>query len=244
MKPRTNLRNPYYYVKSDVIFKISDKKTDMDDSCAQHYVTYVTEKKAVNAGDVYVNLHGDKVKASANGNVDVSTGEIKVGGNDGCDKVFPHFKITDSENNDYYYWLDEFISDGDVVVDGYFKKTVHGDTEGVIDFSTYYLNGVKMKIANGMVKGDKFNKLKSSYPAYLFADAGDEINVNGKVVTVASVTASDSEVSDFPLISESVLEDTVIQLVNEKTIEFANGLLSNIGKEVTEDNLITDENIG
>ena len=140
MTPRNKLNNPYYFVKDGVIFKIN-VTNDYKDPCGKHYVTYVTEEKQVEKGQSYINNKGDYVVAETTGTVNVSTGRVDEAT---CATTFPYFKVTDTDSNEYYFWLDNFIEKGDVYKSSKFKKTIHsGETEEEVDFAQDYVNTVK-----------------------------------------------------------------------------------------------------
>ena len=233
MTPRNKLNNPYYFVKDGVIFKIN-VTNDYKDPCGKHYVTYVTEEKQVEKGQSYINNKGDYVVAETAGTVNVSTGRVDEAT---CATTFPYFKVTDTDSNEYYFWLDNFIEKGDVYKSSKFKKTIHsGETEEEVDFAQDYVNTVKRAIATAMANGTSFNAAKGGYPSYLFAKANDKITVNGKEVTVKTkgITSSLGTISTLPIISETNIVAEVLKVINEKTVDYANGMLKNIDKKVKE----------
>lgn len=239
MTPRNKLNNPYYFVKDDVIFKINVTNYDSD-PCGKHYVTYVTESKEVKKGQTYINENGDYVVAASTTDYDVSTGKINEAT---CANTFPYFKIVGKDDSEepkeytYYFWLDNFIEAGDVYKSSKFMKTVHeGDTESTIDFAQYYVDTVKKNIATAIAGGTSFDTAKGSYPSYLFANKGDKITVNGKEITVNNtngITTSYKKTGlTLPIISEDGIQTDVLKAIDEKTIEYANGMLKNIEKQV------------
>lgn len=244
MTPRNKLNNPYYFVKDGVIFRIN-VTNDEKDPCGKHYVSYVLDpESSVNPGQQYINVNGDYVIATTDATGVVSTGKVDEATSA---SKFPYFKITDTNGNDHYLWLDNFIRTGDVYKSNKFKKTVHTE-EGestAVDFAQDYVNSVKRAIATAMVGGTSFNAAKASYPSYLFAVANDEITINGKTVTIAAngVKASYS-ISSLPVIKESDVQTEIMAVVNDKVIDYANGLLMNVDKKVKSDvtTLLTDIN--
>ena len=231
MTPKNRLNNPYYFVKQGVIFSIN-VTNDEKDPCGKHYVTYILdEEKGVKKGEAYLDVHGDYQVATADTPAPiVSTGKVDEAASAA---VFPYFKITDTDNNDYYFWLDNFIEKGDVIETNKFKKTVHGG-ESTIDFAEDYVKTVTNAIATAVAGGTSFDSAKKAYPSYLFANAGDNITVNGKEITIkASGINASYTVSNRPLITEASVVTAAIDIINEKTIEYANGMLYNIGKRVT-----------
>ena len=248
MTPRTKVYNPYYYVKDGVIYRISSTLSNPSDSCAKHYVVFETEPKELKKGYVYLDLNGNNVKAESDGTYNVSTGKLN---NTECAKVFPYISVTDAgeDSTVYYNWLDNFISVGDTKSTK-FEKTLHGETEDTVDFAKYYIDTVKTEIAENMINGTSFDDAKKKHPSYLFAKKNDEITIDGKDVKVSSMKASyQTAALTLPIISEDGLESIIIDIINRETIECANSMLNNIGKEVnpgtseTPTKLITSSNI-
>lgn len=232
MTPRNRLSNPYYFIEDNVIFKIA-LTNNQKDPCGKHYVTYETDpNSSVEKDQTYVDLHGDYVTVNSAATGVVSTG--KVNSTESAN-TFPYFKITDSEENEYYLWMDNSIEEGDKYVDSKFVKVVHsGDPETTIDFTDNYVDEVKRAIATSIVNGISFDAAKRYYPSYLFADNGDEIVIDGKAVTLASSNAitKSGTAATLPLITEENISEYIYAVMNEKAIDYSNLMLKNIGKRV------------
>ena len=241
MTPRTNLSNPYYYVKSNIIYKISNMCDDVDDPCIKHYVVYETENKELKKGEYYLDVNGNYVQAESAGTYAVSKGIINE---TECKKVFPYITFTyniDGDNTDYavLYWLDNFIKDGDQLSGVRFVKTVHGETESTEDYAKTYKDEVIEALTNAVIKGQTNEKAKNGQPQLLFANAGETFTFNGKTVKMKSITSSGGDI--FP-IKDDEISESVFDTINAKTIAYANSLLNTIDKKVSTDDLINNGN--
>ena len=245
MTPRTKLHNPYYYVKDSVVFKISYNLDNAEDTCAKHYVTFETESKTMKKGQYYTDLHGDRQKATADGSVNISTGELNL---TECKKAFPYITFTYTvEGNDEdtfteVLWFDNAIKVGDKISSNRFVKTIHGETESPKDFAKAYKDEVLASIAESITKGLSIEDAKKAHPAYLFAS--NTFNYNKKKVTRTSISSS-AAANTFP-IKDTEITTAVITLINTKSTNYANEMLDNIDKKVKDtDNytLINSSNI-
>ena len=245
MKPRTKLHNPYYYVKDNVVFKISYNLDNAEDTCAKHYVTFETESKTMKKGQYYTDLHGDRKKVTADGTVNVSTGELDL---TECKTAFPYITFTykvDGNNEDTFtevLWFDNAIKVGDKISSNRFVKTIHGETESTKDFALVYKDEVLAAIAESVTKGLSIEDAKKAHPAYLFVS--NTFNYNKKKVTRSSISSS-AVANTFP-IKDPEITTAVINLINAKSTNYANGMLDNIDKKVkdTDDyKLINSSNI-
>lgn len=245
MTPRTKLHNPYYYVKDNVVFKISYNLDNAEDTCAKHYVTFETESKTMKKGQYYTDLHGDRQKATADGSVNVSTGELNL---TECKKAFPYITFTYTvEGNDEdtfteVLWFDNAIKAGDKISSNRFVKTIHGETESTKDFAKAYKDEVLASVAESVTKGLSIEDAKKAHPAYLFQS--NTFNYNKKKVTRSSISSS-AAANTFP-IKDPEITTSVINLINAKSTNYANEMLDNIDKKVKDtDNytLINSSNI-
>ena len=111
-----NLQNPYYFIKDNVIFKISNSN-DENDICGKHYKTFDTETADVQKGQKYTDLHGDKQTATEDGQQNVSKGTDTTTQTINANKeMFPYYEITYTYDGQTYkslFWLDKFIETGD-----------------------------------------------------------------------------------------------------------------------------------
>lgn len=262
MTPKSKLSNPYYFIKNNTIFKISSTN-ESKDSCGKHYVTYTTNPNStVLKGNTYIDEHGDYVVAEQDLTGVVSTGIVN---GEASAKTFPYFKVNVSiggENTSYYFWLDNFITDGDViepaenddehapraVTEGTVKfmrsKHSEGEEGEAVDFAEDYVDSVKMEIAKSIVEGKPFDVAKRSYPQYLFAVENDEIKIENKTVKVTGITSS-FDIKSLPIISEDDLSNSILAMVNGSVADYANGILKRVGRKLTDvaiENMVTDFN--
>ncbi|MBQ3944283.1 MAG: hypothetical protein II670_01565 [Alphaproteobacteria bacterium] len=248
MTPKTKLHNPYYYVKDNVVFKISYNLDNAEDACAKHYVTFETESKTMKKGQYYTDLHGDRKKVTADGTVNVSTGNLNL---TECEKAFPYIAFTykvEGNDDDTFtdvLWFDNAIKVGDKISTGRFEKTIHGETESTKDFAKVYKDEVLASIAESVTKGLSIEDAKKAHPEYLFIS--NTFNYNKKKVTRTSISSSGdtTALKVFP-IKEEDITTAVITLINTKATNYANGMLDNVDKKVKDtDNytLINSSNI-
>jgi hypothetical protein len=245
MTPKTKLHNPYYYVKNNGVFKISYNVDNAEDACAKHYVTFETESKTMKKGQYYTDLHGDRKKVTADGTVNVSTGELDL---TECKTAFPYITFTykvEGNNDDTFtevLWFDNAIKVGDKISSDRFVKTIHGETESTKDFALAYKDEVLAAIAESVTKGLSIEDAKKAHPAYLFQP--NTFIYNKKKVTRSSISSS-AVANTFP-IKDPEITTAVINLINAKATNYANGMLDNVDKKVKDtDNytLINSSNI-
>ena len=234
--PKNKLNNPYYFIKNNIVYEISDKQDA--DNCGQHYVTYqVTsltdeDKVFVKKGDKYLDVHGTPTVAPIDGYYQVSTGKLDIEANK---EVFPWICVKYKENADSetvkeeYLWLDYMIDDGDTF-DGtkFVMNTTHAPEEGsyVEAYKEAILAQIGLYFANGYTEED----IKRNFPEYLFAEENDKITVNNKKVYFVDVTTSADGV-EMNISGEDML-DAFYKYCNEQVVAYANRLLKRVEKKL------------
>lgn len=230
--PTNKLRNPYYFIRDNVVYEISDKQDA--DGCGKHYVTYVTKPTELKKGAKYLDVNGTMQVAEADGTYNVSNGNIDL---TETPKMSPNFLtfpwacITYVEEEGgkpkkEYLWLDYLIEDGDkVTVVNRVEKFVINDkhSEGANSYVGLYkqqlINEFKARVKNGYAIAE----IKKRMPEYVIANANDTILVNGKKVIFQSITDSDNVGLHF---TDEDMEDYVYEAYKEQIIAYANRLLA------------------
>lgn len=230
--PTNKLRNPYYFIRDNVVYEISDKQDA--DGCGKHYVTYVTKPTELKKGAKYLDVNGTMQVAEADGTYNVSNGNVDL---TETPKMSPNFLtfpwacITYVEEEGgkpkkEYLWLDYLIEDGDKVeVVNRVEKFVINDkhSEGANSYVGLYkqqlINEFKARVKNGYAIAE----IKKRMPEYVIANANDTILVNGKKVIFQSITDSDNVGLHF---TDEDMEDYVYEAYKEQIIAYANRLLA------------------
>lgn len=224
--PKSTLKDLYYFVNDSVVYDI--KQTNDDDNCGIYVVEYKTEEKEVKKGDIYLDHNHNKVTAEEDATVQAGTNEL----NDVLDyTIFPSFFVTYTEKTEgaepktKYYWLQDMIKDGDKYSGGKFTiNTAHGES-----YMKVFEDSIKADIDRYVEKGYTYETIKSVMPYYVFAEDGDEVNINGQTVVFNSVTGLDLD------IDEEYVQERIYAIINEKTVKYANGLLKEHGKKLAEE---------
>lgn len=231
--PKFKLSNPYYFFNNNVLYEISD--TNDKDGCGKHLVKFITEEKTVKKGDIYYDECNNKCVAEEDGTVNVATTTVNV---ERCKDVFPYFSVTyeDNETGEQgikYYWLQDMIADGDTLESGRFViNQVHENPDNAENPATEYsylskfIDSINSDIDSYIAKELSMDEIKEKLPYYVFAQEGDEVTINGRTVVVTNV--SFSTVKDEDMLTKAY------EIINKKTIEYADGLLKKYKKEVKE----------
>lgn len=256
--PTNKLKNPYYFIKNNVVYEISENQDT--DNCGQHYVTFNVvsltgnDKIFVKKGDRYLDVHGTPTVASTDGYYEVSTGVLNIEQNK---LVFPWIcveyktKPEDRETKSEYLWLDYLIDDGDSF-DGtkFIMNQQHAPENGsyVEYFKEQVLDKIGLYLANGYTDVD----IKRSFPDYLLAeqygenipeDATANITVDGKKVYLVNVTTS-SEDENFEMgVSEEDMFEAFYKYCNEQVIVYANRLLRKYNKKLKDTVIVSEETV-
>ena len=256
--PTNKLKNPYYFIKNNVVYEISENQDT--DNCGQHYVTFNVvsltgnDKIFVKKGDRYLDVHGTPTVAPTDGYYEVSTGVLNIEQNK---LVFPWIcveyktKPEDRETKSEYLWLDYLIDDGDSF-DGtkFIMNQQHAPENGsyVEYFREQVLDKIGLYLANGYTDVD----IKRSFPDYLLAeqygenipeDATANITVDGKKVYLVNVTTS-SEDENFEMgVSEEDMLEAFYKYCNEQVITYANRLLKKYNKKLKDTVIISEQTV-
>ena len=154
IKYTKTLRNPYYFIADDILFKISENQDT--DGCGQHLVTYQQnvdkngEKvfTTVRNGRYYFDEHHNKIKNDSGGDVIVPSYGDKLNDEE-CKKIFPYFEVgyyyMEGNNIRYEdnvtYYIQDLIAVGDRFINGTFvRNNIHNndDSDTTEDESKYY----------------------------------------------------------------------------------------------------------
>ena len=245
--PTNKLKNPYYFIKNNVVYEISENQDA--DNCGQHYVTFKVvsltgnDKIFVKKDDRYLDVHGTPTVAPTDGYYEVNTGVLNIEQNK---LVFPWICIKYKENADSetvkeeYLWLDYMIDDGDTF-DGtkFVMNTTHAPEEGsyVEAYKEAILAQIGLYFANGYTEED----IKRNFPEYLFAEENDKITVNNKKVYFVDVTTSADGVEMN--ISEEDMFEAFYKYCNEQVVAYANRLLKKHNKKLKDTVIISEQTV-
>ena len=235
---RTNLQNPFYFIKDGIIFNIQGSNAEKDE-CGKHYKTFDTESVELKKGTYYNDKNGNVKIAEDDGTFEVALKTDKKPETIAANKaVFPYFDVTyhyvQSGNEETVtYWLDDLITDGDKITINndtvgptrlrvpeyvsFVKKTVHG-TEGdyEIPYVEYYMKKCLDKLANDVINGMSLEQLAKNNPLII---VGSETKFNGaKAVVVSSdISCTNDEIVAYLLGKIKEYGDTkVLKIFDEK----------------------------
>lgn len=223
------LKNPFYFIKDKVIFNISNNNDD-NDVCGKHYKTFDTESKSLKKGDMYIDAHGNKTTASADGTYNVSKGTDAEAATISANKgVFPYYEVSYSYTADgttktgsTVYWLDEYIKDGDKVeANGQFKnKTIHKseDDEETMTYEAYFKTLLLEEIGNAVKGGNSKETIEKTFAVFM-ADNQKAV-VDGKSVVVTNITAA-----------VKITENDILNAIKDVIKEYGDKLLKAYEKE-------------
>ena len=235
---RTNLQNPFYFIKDGIIFNIQGSNAEKDE-CGKHYKTFDTESVELKKGTYYNDKNGNVKIAEDDGTFEVALKTDKKPETIAANKaVFPYFDVTyhyvQSGNEETVtYWLDDLITDGDKITINngtvgptrlrlpeyvsFVNKTVHG-TEGdyEIPYVEYYMKKCLDKLANDVINGMSLEQLAKNNPLII---VGSETKFNGaKAVVVSSdISCTKEEIVAYLLGKIKEYGDTkVLKIFDEK----------------------------
>ena len=235
---RTNLQNPFYFIKDGIIFNIQGSNAEKDE-CGKHYKTFDTESVELKKGTYYNDKNGNVNIAEDDGTFEVALKTDKKPETIAANKaVFPYFDVTyhyvQSGNEETVtYWLDDLITDGDKITItndtvgptrlrlpeyvSFVNKTVHG-TEGdyEIPYVEYYMKKCLDKLANDVINGMSLEQLAKNNPLII---VGSETKFNGaKAVVVSSdISCTKEEIVAYLLGKIKEYGDTkVLKIFDEK----------------------------
>lgn len=224
----TTPKNLYYFVKNKVIFNISTNNLD-NDPCGKLYKVFDTETKTLEKGDKYYDKNGNLKEAESDGEYEVSLGTCVDDTTITANKaIFPNFTVTyqylsgdnKGESESVVYWLDDLISDGDIMSEGgkFEKKTIHkGETEEQIKYVDFFQKSYINRMVDDVMNGMTLEQVRNNNP-FLFVNA--ETNING---CKAKVTAS----------TIVATEEQKQNAIMEKIKEYGDKLLEIFDKECT-----------
>lgn len=235
---KTNLQNPFYFIKDGIIFNIQGSNAEKDE-CGKHYKTFDTESVELKKGTYYNDKNGNVKIAEDDGTFEVALKTDKKRETIAANKaVFPYFDVTyhyvqSGKEETVTYWLDDLITDGDKITIknntvgptrlrlpeyvSFVNKTVHG-TEGdyEISYVEYYMKKCLDKLANDVINGMSLEQLAKNNPLII---VGSETKFNGaKAVVVSSdISCTNDEIVAYLLGKIKEYGDTkVLKIFDEK----------------------------
>lgn len=236
---RTNLQNPFYFIKDSIIFNIKGSNTEKDE-CGKHYKTFDTELVELKKGTYYNDKNGNVKIAEDDGTIEVGLKTDKNPETIAANKaVFPYFDVTyrivqSGKEETVTYWLDDLIADGDKITEdtgsvSFVNKTVHGnEVEQEIPYVNYYKNKCLDKLVNDVVNGMSIEQLAKNNPLIIVNTkvnplimADTEIKFNGtKAIVVSSgISCTNDEIVDYLLGKIKEYGDTKVLKIFDKKCE-------------------------
>lgn len=126
------------------------------------------------------------------------------------------------------YTGDPMPATGDIVDGG--EQTINDQdgtgSDGKEEYSylSKFVDSINSDIDSYIAKELSMDEIKEKLPYYVFAQEGDEITINGRTVVVTNVS--------IPTVKDEDMLAKAYEIINKKTIEYADGLLKKYRKEV------------
>lgn len=216
------LSNPYYFIKDNVIFNISNSNNE-EDVCGKHYKTYDTEMVEIAKGQSYTDLHGDTKVATADGEQSVSKGSDSDASTVTANKgVFPYYEITythEEETTKVVFWLDKLIQVGDKTESSgkkFKNKIIHktSGSETSMTYEAYFKTLVLQEMHDKIKNGASKDSLKGEYAMFM---VGEETFIDGVKGTITNVTA-DVKITEQNIIDE--IANVIKEYGDKKLLEY------------------------
>lgn len=126
------------------------------------------------------------------------------------------------------YTGDPMPATGDVVDGG--EQTINdqdgtgSDAKEEYSYLSKFIDSINSDIDSYIAKELSMDEIKEKLPYYVFAQEGDEVTINGRIVVVTNVS--------IPTVKDEDMLTKAYEIINKKTIEYADGLLKKYRKEV------------
>ena len=203
----TQLVDYYYFINTNVIYKISLKNDS--DECGQRLVIRNGETQEID-------LAGNSSRFP---NVNIKYTYTNKNGKE----------VTDTK----YYWFQSLIKDGDTYTNGVFAPNTDHDTDGDGQTDTYMaivINSIKKDIETYVNNGYNLDKIKERIPYWCYCKQGDTVKIDNKTVTVKNV--NNSGMSD--IFTDEEITKQIKDALKEKLLVIDNNYLDNFGLKVDE----------
>ena len=203
----TQLVDYYYFINTNVIYKISLKNDS--DECGQRLVIRNGETQEID-------LAGNSSRFP---NVNIKYTYTNKNGKE----------VTDTK----YYWFQSLIKDGDTYTNGVFAPNTDHDTDGDGQTDTYMaivINSIKKDIETYVNNGYNLDKIKERIPYWCYCKQGDTVKIDNKTVTVTNV--NNSGMSD--IFTDEEITKQIKDALKEKLLVIDNNYLDNFGLKVDE----------
>lgn len=123
---------------------------------------------------------------------------------------------------------DPIPASGNIVDVG--EQTI-GDQDGTgsgtkeeYSYLSKFVDSINSDIDSYISKELSIDEIKEKLPYYVFAQEGDEVTINGRTVVVTNVS--------IPTVKDEDMLTKTYEIINKKTIEYADGMLKKYKKEV------------
>lgn len=117
----------------------------------------------------------------------------------------------------------DFVDGGDQTINDQ-DGTGSGDTKEEYSYLSKFVDSINSDIDSYIAKELSMDEIKEKLPYYVFAQEGDEVTINGRTVVVTNVS--------IPTVKDEDMLTKAYEIINKKTIEYADGLLKKYEKEV------------
>jgi len=227
-------------------------------------------KKSVKKGEYYLDKNHNSIKSETNQEVDVYGNELdhekNVDYQNGWEEKagafkYSYFKVTyqtvpdpDDENQntetfEKYYYLQNMIEIGDSFDNNHFFKrnnnhssNASADTSYINEFSNSIKEDIKKMVRNGSSKEQIMKNIPNWFFESNVGDSEKTFIVDKKKVIITNVSFADTT-NDKLQISDNDLDGLIIDTINEDTVKFANEKLKNISKKLSNETIVTKNNI-
>jgi hypothetical protein len=106
-----------------------------------------------------------------------------------------------------------------------------GETsEQEYSYLSKFLDSINTDLSSLIEQGLSYDEMKEKMPYYVFAQPDDEAYVNGKKVTIVTVS--------FQTATEEAVLEAAYAIINKKSMNYADGLLKAYGKEVIKESVV------
>ena len=213
MNTSTNdkILNKYYFVQDEVIYDISNSQDS--DYCGISPCYDNKEKGDDFFKDIFPYI---KLTYSTFKTITDSDGKIT--------------RVVDTEGNEKYLWLQNFIYEGDSYDGSKFSCTNNLHKDGCSTFIQRYVKKLENEIRDRIKGGYTVSNLRNLYPNYLY-EKEYETRIDGKCTKVTDVSDFDT----LNILSDGKINDLYKRLAEEEAEIAANKILNKNNQQV--DNL-------
>ena len=198
IKPTKTLKNPYYFINNNVVYKISNSNDS--DECGEKKVVLTEDKKTNWAASAAI-FPSFKVSYT----VDSETVDVYY---------FLQDLIIDG---------DKFV--GNKFVHQHPKKDEEGQSTTPLTYQQLFDNSVQEDIEKYADRGYTLDRIKQLLPSYVFAVTGEEQAVSFRDNDGKLLTGTMTGVTGITTYTEAQITELIYETLNQKAKDYTNGLL-------------------